>query len=38
MLIPIWLLTGATVFFGLDANLVAGIASQAAAALLGGLR
>ena len=36
MLIPIWLLAGATVFFGLDADLTAGIAARAAAALLGG--
>jgi multicomponent Na+:H+ antiporter subunit D len=36
MLIPIWLLAGATIFFGLDADLTAGIASKAAAALIGG--
>jgi len=35
MLIPMWLLAGATVFFGIDANLTAGIAAKAAAALLG---
>ncbi len=36
MLIPIWVLAGATIFFGLDTNLTAGIASKAAAVLLGG--
>jgi multicomponent Na+:H+ antiporter subunit D len=36
MLIPIWLLAGATVFFGIDAGLTAGIAGKAAALLIGG--
>ena len=36
MLVPIWLLAGATVFFGLDANLTTGIAAKAATLLLGG--
>ena len=37
MLIPIWLLAGATIFFGLDTDLTAGLAGRAAAAvLLGG--
>ena len=36
MLVPIWLLTGATVFFGLDASLTTGIAAKAATLLLGG--
>lgn len=36
MLVPIWLLAGATVFFGLDAGVTTGIAGKAAAALLGG--
>jgi multicomponent Na+:H+ antiporter subunit D len=38
MLIPIWLLVGATIYFGIDTNLTVGVASQAAAALLEGLR
>ena len=38
MLVPIWILAGATVFFGLDADLTAGLAGKAAAVLLGGLR
>ena len=38
MLIPIWLLAAATVYFGIDAELTAGLAGKAAAALLGGLR
>ena len=36
MLVPIWLLAAATVYFGLDANLTAGIAGKAAALLIGG--
>jgi multicomponent Na+:H+ antiporter subunit D len=36
MLVPIWLLTAATVYFGLDAGLTAGIAGKAAALLIGG--
>ncbi len=36
MLVPMWLLAGATVLFGLDADLVTGIAGKAAAMLLGG--
>ena len=36
MLVPIWLLAGATVFFGLDASLTTGIAAKAATLLLGG--
>ena len=36
MLVPIWLLAGATVFFGLDAGLTTGIAGKAAALLIGG--
>jgi multicomponent Na+:H+ antiporter subunit D len=35
MLIPIWLLAAATVYFGLDASLTAGIAGKAAALLIG---
>ncbi len=35
MLIPIWLLAGGTVFFGLDTNLTVGVAAKAAAVLLG---
>ncbi len=38
MLIPIWVLTAATVFFGLDAGAVSDVAGQAAATLLGGLK
>ncbi|MEX0852430.1 MAG: monovalent cation/H+ antiporter subunit D family protein, partial [Bauldia sp.] len=34
MLVSIWLLTGATVFLGLDADFTAGIAGRAAAVLL----
>ncbi len=36
MLIPMWILAGATIFFGLDTDLTAGLASKAAAVLLGG--
>jgi multicomponent Na+:H+ antiporter subunit D len=38
MLIPIWVLVAATVYFGLDTELTAGIAGKAATALLAGLR
>jgi multicomponent Na+:H+ antiporter subunit D len=38
MLVPIWILTVATVFFGLDTEMTAGIAGKAAEALLAGLR
>ncbi|MBZ0227389.1 MAG: monovalent cation/H+ antiporter subunit D family protein [Bauldia sp.] len=38
MLVPIWLLAGATVLFGIDAELTAGVAGHAAQVLLGGLR
>ncbi|MHA1547632.1 MAG: proton-conducting transporter transmembrane domain-containing protein, partial [Alphaproteobacteria bacterium] len=38
MLIPIWILVGATVYFGLDTRLTVGVADQAAQALLAGLR
>jgi multicomponent Na+:H+ antiporter subunit D len=38
MLVPVWLLAGATVLFGLDAETTAGVAARAADALLGGLR
>lgn len=34
MLIPIWAFTGASIFFGLDANLTSAIASRAANALV----
>jgi multicomponent Na+:H+ antiporter subunit D len=36
MLIPTWILIGGTVYFGLNANLTAGIAHQAAQFLIGG--
>ena len=36
MLVPIWLLAGAAIYFGLDTGLTAGIAGKAAALLLGG--
>jgi len=36
MLIPIWLLAGATIYLGLDAGRAAGIAGKVAATLLGG--
>jgi multicomponent Na+:H+ antiporter subunit D len=35
MLVPMWVLAGATVVFGVDADLTAGIAAKAAAVLLG---
>ncbi|WP_419948594.1 monovalent cation/H+ antiporter subunit D family protein [Candidatus Palauibacter sp.] len=38
MLIPTWVLLGATVFFGIYTRYSAGVAAQAAEALLGGLR
>ena len=38
MLAPIWLLAAATVYFGIDTNLTAGLAERAANALLSGLR
>ena len=38
MLIPIWVLVGATVYFGIDTQLTVGVANQAARALLSGLR
>jgi multicomponent Na+:H+ antiporter subunit D len=34
MLIPIWAFAGASIFFGLDANLTSAIASRAANALV----
>jgi multicomponent Na+:H+ antiporter subunit D len=37
LLVPIWLLAGATIVFGVDANFVAGVAGEAAAVLLKGL-
>ena len=36
MLLPTWVLVGATVYFGLDTDLTAGVASRAAQYLLGG--
>jgi len=36
MLLPAWILIGATVYFGLDTELTAGVAERAAAYLLGG--
>ena len=38
MLIPTWVLLGATVFFGIYTRYSAGVAAQAAEAVLGGLR
>jgi multicomponent Na+:H+ antiporter subunit D len=38
MLIPTWILAGACIVFGLDAEMTAGVASQAADALFAGLR
>ncbi len=35
MLVPIWLLAGASVYFGLDTSLTLGVAGRAAQALLG---
>ena len=37
MLIPTWVLAGASVYFGVDATLTAGLASQAAEQLLGAM-
>jgi multicomponent Na+:H+ antiporter subunit D len=36
MLVPTWVLIGATVYFGLDTELTAGVAQRAAEYLLGG--
>ena len=36
MLVPLWLLVIATVYFGIDADLTAGLAQDAAVSLLGG--
>ncbi len=36
MLIPTWILIGATIYFGLDTDLTAGVANRAAQYLLGG--
>ena len=36
MLLPTWILIGGTVYFGLNANLTAGVAHQAAQFLLSG--
>lgn len=38
MLVPVCLLAGATVLFGIDAEMTAGVAARAADVLLGGLR
>lgn len=38
MLLPIWVLTGATIYFGFFTKISAGIAGQAAELLLGGLK
>jgi multicomponent Na+:H+ antiporter subunit D len=38
MLVPICLLAAATVYFGIDTSLTAGMAERAANALLAGLR
>jgi multicomponent Na+:H+ antiporter subunit D len=38
MLMPVLILAGATIYFGLDTDASAGIASQAAHALLGGIK
>ena len=35
MLVPLWLLVFATVYFGIDAELTAGLAQDAAVTLLG---
>jgi multicomponent Na+:H+ antiporter subunit D len=37
LLLPIWLLIGSTVFFGVFTSLSAGVASAAARMLLGGM-
>ncbi len=36
MLIPIWILVGANLYFGLDTDLSVGVAMRAASALTGG--
>ena len=36
MLVPMWVLAGATVYFGIDTTLTAGMAERAAVALIGG--
>jgi len=38
MLIPTWILAGATVYFGIDTQLTAGMAERAALVLMGGIR
>ena len=38
MLIPTWILAGATVYFGIDTDLTAGLAERAALVLMGGIR
>lgn len=38
LLLPTWILAGATVWFGIDTTLTAGLARQAADVLVGGLR
>lgn len=38
MLVPAWIMVGATVYFGLDTSLTVGVASEAAQTLLAGLR
>jgi len=38
LLLPTWVLAGATVWFGIDTTLTAGLARQAADVLVGGLR
>jgi multicomponent Na+:H+ antiporter subunit D len=38
LLLPTWVLAAATVWFGIDTNLTAGLAREAAAVLVGGLR
>jgi multicomponent Na+:H+ antiporter subunit D len=36
MLIPTWVLIGASIYFGIDTSLTVGVARQAAALLIGG--
>ena len=36
MLVPTWILIGASVYFGIDTNLTVGVAQRAAAVLIGG--
>ena len=38
MLVPIWIMVFATIYFGIDTELTAGFASRAAIALMEGLR